>query len=177
MPMKTDAMEYALSLARENLDKGRFPVAACITLAGSIVAVGYSDSGSSSLDHAEIECLKSAEAIGDLFDAVLYTTLEPCVMCLGAARNAGISQIVFAARAQPDGSLWCVNVTKDGMPDNIDIVCRDRFIEGLSMSSAEFNYREASLRLLREYETKYRGSRLSRYAGAVVAANGDLGDG
>src|SRR6266702_3531168 len=35
----------------------------------------------------------------------LYTTLEPCVMCLGAAMSFGIGRVVFALRAPADGAF------------------------------------------------------------------------
>lgn len=34
---------------------------------------------------------------------VLYTTLEPCLMCIGAAMQCGVDEIVFAMPAIPDG--------------------------------------------------------------------------
>lgn len=34
---------------------------------------------------------------------VLYTTLEPCIMCLGAAIECGVDKIVYAMPALPDG--------------------------------------------------------------------------
>lgn len=34
---------------------------------------------------------------------VLYTTLEPCIMCLGAAIECGVDKIVYGMPALPDG--------------------------------------------------------------------------
>lgn len=34
---------------------------------------------------------------------VLYTTLEPCIMCLGAAIQCGVDRIVYGMPAAPDG--------------------------------------------------------------------------
>ena len=36
---------------------------------------------------------------------VLYTTLEPCIMCLGAAIECGVDKIVYAMPAPPDGGV------------------------------------------------------------------------
>ena len=39
----------------------------------------------------------------------LYTTCEPCVMCLGAAMQYELDRIVFAMRAAPDGGVAFVD--------------------------------------------------------------------
>jgi tRNA(adenine34) deaminase len=36
---------------------------------------------------------------------VLYTTLEPCIMCLGAAIECGVDKIVYGMPAMPDGGV------------------------------------------------------------------------
>jgi tRNA(adenine34) deaminase len=53
----------------------------------------------SEIDHAEIRALKALEAFGGEFrpdDAVLYCTMEPCLMCFAAIILSGIKTIVFA---------------------------------------------------------------------------------
>lgn len=50
--------------------------------------------------HAEVECLKKASKVTNnwrLRNCTLYTTLEPCAMCLGALRAARVSRVVFGA--------------------------------------------------------------------------------
>ena len=39
-------------------------------------------------------------------DLVLASTLEPCVMCLGASMEAAVDTIVYALKAPADGRQW-----------------------------------------------------------------------
>ena len=50
--------------------------------------------------HAEIDCLRKASSIMQnwrLNNCILYTSLEPCPMCLGAIKAARIKRVVFGA--------------------------------------------------------------------------------
>lgn len=50
--------------------------------------------------HAEILCLRKASALKHnwrLYNFTLYTTLEPCAMCLSAMQNFRIKRVVYAA--------------------------------------------------------------------------------
>lgn len=50
--------------------------------------------------HAELDCIRKATKIRNnwrLHNCTLYSTLEPCIMCLGAIQNSRIKRIVFAA--------------------------------------------------------------------------------
>ena len=96
-------MREALRLAREGSDAGEVPVGAVIVHAGEVVGRG-SNSPIARQDptaHAEILAMREAAArLGNyrLEDAVLYCTLEPCVMCAGALVAARIGKLVFGAR-------------------------------------------------------------------------------
>jgi len=92
------AMELALLAERE----GNLPVGAVIVLKGEVVAEGRSRIWVPGLDgtrHAEMEAIRAAPA--DLWPAAgemsLYTTLEPCLMCLGAILLHGIGRVVYGA--------------------------------------------------------------------------------
>lgn len=66
------------------------------------------------------ELLALLEANGRLYSAprpiVLYTTLEPCLMCLGAAINSGIDEIVIGMMCAPDGGTPLVDsIVKAGL--------------------------------------------------------------
>lgn len=59
------------------------------------------------LNHAEIVAIKEAcEFLGDwrLNNCVIFSTLEPCVMCAGALSQARIGGIVFGARDEKFGA-------------------------------------------------------------------------
>ncbi len=77
--------------------------------------------------HAEIMALReAAAAIGSwrLDGAILVATLEPCVMCAGAAIAARIERIVFGAwdpKAGACGSVW--DLTRDPLAlHQVDVV-------------------------------------------------------
>ena len=51
--------------------------------------------------HAEILALRAASlVVGNyrLLNTVLYVTIEPCIMCMGALLQARVSKIIFGAR-------------------------------------------------------------------------------
>jgi tRNA(adenine34) deaminase len=96
-------MRMALDLAREAEASGEVPVGAVVVVAGEVVGRGRNApiERSDPTAHAEILALREAcAAVGNyrLEGAVLYTTLEPCVMCAGALVAARIKKLVFGAR-------------------------------------------------------------------------------
>jgi tRNA(adenine34) deaminase len=96
-------MREALRLAQQGETAGEVPVGAVVAIDGEIVGRG-ANSPIARCDptaHAEILALREAAAhIGNyrLEGAVLYCTLEPCVMCAGALVTARIARLVFGAR-------------------------------------------------------------------------------
>jgi tRNA(adenine34) deaminase len=96
-------MRMALDLALEAEAAGEVPVGAVIVLAGEVIGRGRNApiERSDPTAHAEILALREAcAAVGNyrLEGAILYTTLEPCVMCAGALVAARIKKVVFGAR-------------------------------------------------------------------------------
>jgi len=100
-------MRGALTLARRGARAGEVPVGALVVVDGGIVGrahnrpIGASDPTA----HAEILAIReAAERIGNyrLTGAEMYVTLEPCLMCLGAALHARIGRVVYGA---PDPRL------------------------------------------------------------------------
>lgn len=96
-------MRIALDLARQAESAGEVPVGAVVVLAGKVVGRGRNASIelSDPTAHAEILALREAcAAAGNyrLEGAILYTTLEPCVMCAGALVAARIEKLIFGAR-------------------------------------------------------------------------------
>ena len=73
-----------------------------MVLEGTVVGWGHNASVSR-LDptaHAEVLALRdAAQRVGNyrLVGATLYCTVEPCLMCLGAAMLARVSQLVYGA--------------------------------------------------------------------------------
>ena len=56
------------------------------------------------LAHAELNALLSLEGVVDTRACVLYTTTEPCPLCVGAARMADIGELRYASREPWAGS-------------------------------------------------------------------------
>ena len=107
-------MGKALIQARKALSVGEFPVGCVIVNGEKILATGYRKGTSGNfpneIDHAEIIALKQ---LTDLkIDTgknrvVLFTTMEPCMMCLGAMILSGINEIVYAYEDIMGGGTSC----------------------------------------------------------------------
>lgn len=71
------------------------------------------------LVHAELKALLAADAMGltrsERRRCVLYTTLEPCMMCLGAAISAQVGAVVYALESPGDGAS-ALAVDRPGLP-------------------------------------------------------------
>ncbi len=93
-------MREAIRLADESVERGGGPFGAVIVKDGAIVARG---ANSVTLDndptaHAEVNAIRAAcRSLGtfDLSGCTVYTSCEPCPMCLAAIYWAGISRIYF----------------------------------------------------------------------------------
>lgn len=96
-------MLEALALARQAEAAGEVSVGAVVVVDGEIVGRGFNSpiAKSDPTGHAEILALREAGArLGNyrLEGAMLYATLEPCVMCAGALVAARVRRLVFGAR-------------------------------------------------------------------------------
>ena len=104
-------MGRALELAGEAAAAGEVPVGAVLVRNGVIIGQGYNAPISSNdpSAHAEIVALRdAARRMGNyrLPGSVLYVTLEPCTMCVGAIVHARVERLVFAAR-EPRAGVVC----------------------------------------------------------------------
>jgi len=102
--MNTDEhwLQQVVDLAVGNVAAGGGPFGALIVRDGELVAPGV-NRVTRDLDpsaHAEVCAMRAAcQAIGDfsLAGCVLYTSCEPCPMCLAASLWARLDRVVFAA--------------------------------------------------------------------------------
>ena len=97
-----DFMRVALEEARSAAADGEVPVGAVVVLDGKIVARAANRTirEGDPTAHAEMVALReAARAAGNyrLSGAVLYVTLEPCIMCAGAMIQARIERLVYGA--------------------------------------------------------------------------------
>jgi len=95
-------MNLAYQEALKAFDEGEVPVGAVVVKNGTIVGRGYNrmEKLADATAHAEIIALGAASSsLGSwrLDECVLYVTLEPCLMCLGAILQSRIQRIVYGA--------------------------------------------------------------------------------
>ena len=91
-------MRAALQQAQLGLDAGEMPIGAVIADGkGEIIARAFNQMKASGQKTAHAEIMAFAEAAEkldlDARDATLVTTLEPCVMCAGAAMEGAIESV------------------------------------------------------------------------------------
>lgn len=95
-------LQRALSKAEEGIEKGNGPFGAVIAKDGKIIAeasnmvVLMADPTA----HAEVLVIRKASETlksHDLSGCTIYTSCEPCPMCLGAIYWAGIKKVVYAS--------------------------------------------------------------------------------
>jgi tRNA(adenine34) deaminase len=109
-----DAMEQALACAREAESAGEVPVGAVLADGTGAVIARAANAPIARRDptaHAEMLVLRAAgQALGNyrLPGCVLYVTLEPCAMCVGALVHARIARIVYGAPDPKTGACGSV---------------------------------------------------------------------
>ena len=108
-----DYMGKALAQARLALAAGEVPIGAVLIAGGEVVGAGFNQpiAARDPTAHAEIVALRqAAAATGNyrLTGCTLYVTVEPCVMCVGAAFNARIDRLVYGADEPKFGAVRSV---------------------------------------------------------------------
>ncbi|WP_374967843.1 nucleoside deaminase [Terrabacter sp. BE26] len=123
-------MGEALELAAATVGSQDVPVGALVVDPdGTVLGRGRNvrEEDGDPTGHAEVAALREASrALGSwrLEGCTLVVTLEPCVMCAGAAMAARLDRIVFGAwdpKAGACGSVW--DLTRDPLAThNVDVV-------------------------------------------------------
>jgi guanine deaminase len=102
LPDDTRHLMRAVALSREHMEKGEGgPFGAVIVRGEDVLADGWNQvtSANDPTAHAEVVAIRRAcRAVGafSLEGATLYSSCEPCPMCLAAAYWARLSRIVYA---------------------------------------------------------------------------------
>jgi tRNA(Arg) A34 adenosine deaminase TadA len=103
--MDNPFMARAIALSMESVNNGGGPFGAVIVRDGKIVAEGLNQvtAKNDPTAHAEVLAIRQACAklgVFELKDCELYTSCEPCPMCLGAIYWARLSRLYFANTAE-----------------------------------------------------------------------------
>lgn len=98
-------MQRAIDLALENVKQGGGPFGAVIARGGEIVAEGVNrvTANRDPTAHAEVQAIRHACSKLSTFDLSgleIYSSCEPCPMCLGAIYWAHLDRLHFAATKQ-----------------------------------------------------------------------------
>jgi tRNA(adenine34) deaminase len=126
-------MQQALKEAQKAYEDDEVPIGAVIVMHDKIISRGYNqvEKLNDSTAHAEIIALTSAyNFLGSKYlpEAVLYVTIEPCLMCAGALYWSKIGKIVYGANDEKNGAFSVLKNGKKILHPKTEIVsnlCKD----------------------------------------------------
>ena len=95
-------MGRAIAVARRGIGAGQLPFGAAIVRGTKVIACEHNSVAATGdpTAHAEVSAIRAAcLKLGrrDLPDCQVYSTCEPCAMCMGACYAAGVSRVYFGA--------------------------------------------------------------------------------
>jgi HAD superfamily hydrolase (TIGR01509 family) len=160
-------MREALEVAREGVRAGEAPIGCVIATGdGTVIARGYNEMNRTQNKTAHAEIMAFAAAAGrvpvDARDLLLVSTLEPCVMCTGAAMEGAVDTIVYGLRAPADAGSERVR------PPESPESQMPRIVGGVLA--------EESRALFEEWYAAHEGEPQAEYVGQLLAATaGDPG--
>jgi len=141
-------LEDTIELSNQSYKEGNFPVGAVIVENDQIIAQGRSSKYPHSYAHAESNAIDTAMKNRDknLEGATLYSSMEPCLMCLSKAYWSGIRRIVFA-------------IKKESLPidyyesnhSNNELL--ERFNEGIEFVYAK-EFEDKAMEVIRRYKNE-----------------------
>lgn len=127
-------MQSALEQAEAAMAAGEVPIGCVLARGdGTIIAAGYNEMNRTQQKTAHAEMVTFAKAAGkvplDASDLLLVSTLEPCVMCTGAAMVSAVDTIIYGLRAPADSGTMRVTPPRSPesqMPRTIGDVLADK---------------------------------------------------
>lgn len=151
-------MTEALKEASDAMTHAELPIGTVITANNKIIARGSTRvrRENSICAHGELFSLLKLEhkVYSEERPLTIYTTLEPCIMCLGASIQATIDKIVYGMKAAPDGGVFLrEEISKNNMdvPEIIGGICEGEQVE-----------------LFREFKNKFGESPAIDYVDALL---------
>lgn len=110
-----EKMRLAIRIGEQSLENVELPVGAVIFKGDEIVgtACSFGESSRIYLRHAEMNVLWEADKKGfslrERKEMQLFVTLEPCMMCLGAAMGFFIGEVYYSVESPIDGAVSLLN--------------------------------------------------------------------
>lgn len=146
-------MQDTIQVGRSAQEKGDYTIGSIIVRDDEVIASAHTQNTSQRfpLAHAEMLAIQQAlEKIPSLEGCVLYTTLEPCPMCTGAALWSRCDSIVFGANKDDIRAVYQeLYGTLEGL-NHIDVSCSEIVRKSTHPLVVHPNYcREECVELLR----------------------------
>lgn len=114
-------LDIAISMAKSTFNYGNYPVGAVLVIDGLLIgsSVNEINSKQSFVQHAENSLIiRNGQKLFDAFQAKsnieLYSTLEPCIQCLGACVTNHVNRIIYI---QNDPNAGACNMLHDNIGD------------------------------------------------------------
>lgn len=124
-------MEMAIRLSEENIDNGGGPFGAVIVRNGEIISTGANRvvPNNDPTAHAEVMAIRNAcSKLGtfQLTDCTVYSSCEPCPMCLSALYWAGVKRICYG-NTKDDAKA--IDFDDSFIYDQLELAYKDRSIK------------------------------------------------
>jgi guanine deaminase len=119
-------MRRAIELSAQAIGApGARPYGAVVVKDGQIVGEGFNQSGTNfdPTSHGEVEAVRDAcrkLKTTDLTGTELYSSCEPCPLCVNAMLIAGVGKLYYAASLEQSGQI-----VKRGKAPGIDVLRRE----------------------------------------------------
>lgn len=142
-----DYMKIAIKEANKSLKHNDVPVGCVIIKNNQIIAKSYNkrEKNNKITRHAEINAIEKASKklkTWHLEDCILYTTLEPCLMCLSVISQSRIKKVIYAL--DNEKNKYSINELKKIAED----INKIEFVKG--------DYSKESLELIQKFFQKQR---------------------
>ncbi|GAB4430378.1 MAG: tRNA adenosine(34) deaminase TadA [Anaerolineales bacterium] len=134
MPTDHDYLYRAITLAQAAGETGNLPVGAVIVLDDEIIAEGQNRLWIPVVNpsqHAEIDAIQKVPPAlwKRAREMTLYTTLEPCLMCLSTILLHHIGRVLYGANDPRGGALCAIG----HMPPSFEQFYKELIVEGPAM--------------------------------------------
>jgi tRNA(Arg) A34 adenosine deaminase TadA len=131
-------MGEALAEAQLAIARGERPIAAVAVVDEAMVARAHDgvEQADDPTAHAVVVALRDAArrlGRGRLADVTIFTTMEPCAMCVGALLESDVEALVYAVPNRHDGAAGTVVQ----LAQHADLPRRIKVVSGIRRDEAE----------------------------------------